>query len=527
MPVPTLITDLNVVESANSPAGTESIGANMDNYIRALSAFIAQNYEAIGTSSFDGTRQFNLYVSVSGNDATNDGLSVSTPFATLQKALDTMMTLGFVSGRRTINIAAGTYNTSGNRTARIGPANEAESGPANTDPYARDGVAPANYILIKGPDVGYDPTTNPWPTPTAIFDGGGTSVTGIQIEGRVNVLVKNIKFSNYSSGSAAGISTDGGWLRTENVHTENCVYGIVAQQARLEVRGGDIYGTPGKVGTGIRSIFLTYHSIGSQLAAGAGQGPRLRYLDVGFWAQEGSTGHSDSVSYEDCTTGILCTVNSRVNYSYSNFKRCSRAIRVEYKAVIYGYATANFNYLTANANTEAISVQSGGVDVDRDAYSNGVYATDYISSSVVVSATTSNIPILTKTLPIGRFAPTISSIRKPQHIEGRAFGRIDTTLAGLVEFKIRFLGSTQAAVQVSAGTTPRDFVIDFMVIFNASNQQELMIRMSPHLYSSQLCDIAHDSINFNANSWDLRLECQPTNTGDSITFTHAHMKVVG
>lgn len=42
MPVPAAITDLNVSEALNSPPGSETLGANMDNYIRALSAFIAQ-----------------------------------------------------------------------------------------------------------------------------------------------------------------------------------------------------------------------------------------------------------------------------------------------------------------------------------------------------------------------------------------------------------------------------------------------------------------------------------------------------
>lgn len=42
MPVPALITDLNISAALNSPAGTESIGANMDNYVRAHAAFIAQ-----------------------------------------------------------------------------------------------------------------------------------------------------------------------------------------------------------------------------------------------------------------------------------------------------------------------------------------------------------------------------------------------------------------------------------------------------------------------------------------------------
>jgi len=42
MPVPSLITDLSTTISSNSPAGSENVGTSMDDYIRALSAFIAQ-----------------------------------------------------------------------------------------------------------------------------------------------------------------------------------------------------------------------------------------------------------------------------------------------------------------------------------------------------------------------------------------------------------------------------------------------------------------------------------------------------
>jgi hypothetical protein len=42
MAVPTVITDVNVSAASNSPAGSESIGTNADDYIRAHAAFIGQ-----------------------------------------------------------------------------------------------------------------------------------------------------------------------------------------------------------------------------------------------------------------------------------------------------------------------------------------------------------------------------------------------------------------------------------------------------------------------------------------------------
>lgn len=42
MPVPTLITDLSTTAASNSPAGTDSVLPNLDDYLRAHASFIAQ-----------------------------------------------------------------------------------------------------------------------------------------------------------------------------------------------------------------------------------------------------------------------------------------------------------------------------------------------------------------------------------------------------------------------------------------------------------------------------------------------------
>ena len=46
MPVPTSIADCNVTASNNSPAGTDSIGTNLDDYLRAHAAILRQVYDA-------------------------------------------------------------------------------------------------------------------------------------------------------------------------------------------------------------------------------------------------------------------------------------------------------------------------------------------------------------------------------------------------------------------------------------------------------------------------------------------------
>lgn len=77
MPVPSTINDLSTVAGSNSPAGTDTPQEG-DNYIRALSAFIAQVRDAVlsGTSS-----SITLNLTVKGNtilgDAASDTLTIN------------------------------------------------------------------------------------------------------------------------------------------------------------------------------------------------------------------------------------------------------------------------------------------------------------------------------------------------------------------------------------------------------------------------------------------------------------------
>jgi hypothetical protein len=63
MPIPTTIDELDPVAANNSPAGTEEVGTDMDNYIRALSSFIAQLYGIVdGPYVYENLSSFRAYV---------------------------------------------------------------------------------------------------------------------------------------------------------------------------------------------------------------------------------------------------------------------------------------------------------------------------------------------------------------------------------------------------------------------------------------------------------------------------------
>lgn len=417
-----------------------------------------------------GEKVFTVYVATTGSDS-NDG-SVSAPFATVQKAFNTLMSIGTLGGSRRISVAAGTYSSVSARTARLGQAFPSETVP-NTN-YQTGGSTSANHIIIEGPDVGYDPSSLPEPVPTAIFDGGGAATVGMTFVG-VKVLVKNIKFLDYSGSSAScGISADSSWLRTENVHAENCYYGISSARGRVEVKGGVLKDC---TGAGIRSIFLNKHEIGNQNAGAAGQGPFFRNCTFGLFAQECATGHSDYATYEDCDDGIRVTVVSRVNYSGSDFKRNGRGVRADANCVIVADGTETFNDGTADANDENVVLQTGAIDVSRDPYANSALATNY-NSAADITGTATSTAILTRTIKRGRFCPNLSSIRKPVHISGEAYGTVSGT-ADIKQLKIR-LGSTILASASIPSTYTGAWYAQWKVTFTDSNVQTAVMSVLLH-----------------------------------------------
>lgn len=484
-----------------------------------------------------GARAFNLYVSVTGDDS-NDGLTAGTPFATLQKAFDTLMAIGVVGGTRIINIAAGTYNTVSNRRAVLGPANEVEGGDPNTDPYKEDGIVCVNYIVVQGPDVGYDPISNPWPTPTAIFDGGGSSSGCLVVEGRLaKVLFKNIKVQNYA---ANGLTNDSAAIRTENMHFSGCLVGIDSLKGSIEVRGGDFYGTAGKVGTGVRSLFKSYHSIGDQSAVGSMRGPRMRYLAVGLHAQEGATGHADSVLFEDCVTGLYCTVNSRFNYAYSNFKRCTRAVRCEYNSVVFHNSTAEFNAATADANDEIFMITTGGVSLDTttNQLTPKTFVTpEYGDMPMTITGTTSVVSVLEVELPAGHFAPqTIYSTRKPIQFRLHAYGNIPAATADVKLFSFR-LGTTMIVGSTLTYDVYGDWIFEATITLLDYNKQAGSSKLHARFASDTAdpldsglytwVDVDTGTEDTKASTTTLKFTIQPQNAADTITVNYAQIDLVG
>lgn len=458
------------------------------------------------------------YVATTGNDTTGTGTALA-PFATVQKAVNVIANSPIVAGSWGISIAAGTYNTASNKVTRIGSANMSSSTPNDTA-YQENGVVCKNYIYIFGPDVGYDPATDPTPTPTAIFDGGGTATSGFQVDS-ANVLFKNIKGINYDgSSSTAFIQGERSKIRCENVHGDGNWWDIAGYNGKLEVKGGTLNGAQGGA---IRSIFLNKHEIGNQAAGAIGQGPFITNAAVGLYAQEGATGHSDYVSYDGCVRGVRVSVNSRVNLNSSDFKNCTQAVLVENGNILR--ANVTFNDGTADANGENVVLMHGAVDLTRDDNALGGYATNFLDGEYVIGDTGS-ITVLSKTLTKGDFAPALTAQRHSPMIKFTSFGA-RTGTAGTVKHKLR-LGSTvlvENTVTSGAGYDG-DWKCEGTIAFLDSNSQVANLVTLVHT-KEVLVDSDKGTDDLSAADVTLTYEVELSNAADEVRIYNAHFEVWG
>lgn len=219
----------------------------------------------------------NLYVATTGSDS-NDGLSSSYPFATIQRAFDvTAEYAPCLPGRWVINIAAGTY----------------------TETLVFDSATRSEYpITIKGPTIGHPSV------PTAIIQPDATSDTILTFaEGRGWFSLIDLKLTGATTGTALVLN---GSVRvaTSNVHITACLKGVTSQHGSMLAPAGGIWtgiakGTAG--GIGFTSQYAATHSF---TGTGAGDGVQITAFERGMLINEGAQGHLDGAQISNCGIGI-------------------------------------------------------------------------------------------------------------------------------------------------------------------------------------------------------------------------------
>lgn len=257
-----------------------------------------------GTDTFTiepaNTTQANaVYVGPTGSN-TNDGLTATTAFLTIQTALNALVLWKPLRFGWTVWLAAGTYAEACSLPSGVAfsdqyltirgpvPAKGTASGATtnaagygtgttvvtlasagtgtvlagDTITFAGD---PAYYTISVGDaDVSNGGTLTFYPglqvaipasttaitvqttaryTPTAIIDYPGSGSVGLDINQHNKVKVQDIKFTNWMGTAVTGVNADSGCvLWTVNVHASYCRQGIVGNDCQILVQGGLLHG---------------------------------------------------------------------------------------------------------------------------------------------------------------------------------------------------------------------------------------------------------------------------------------------
>ncbi|WP_315136927.1 hypothetical protein [Achromobacter marplatensis] len=467
-----------------------------------------------------------LYVRPTGAAANADGISLSTAIS-INRVSSLLLNYGPVlGGTWRVKLAAGTYVDGTTNRLTIGPSLDTDQA-AGDAPKAKDTLLNGNYVIFEGPDVGYEPASNPWPTPAALFDGRGSSGIAFNFRGGFRAIVRDIKFQDYRGG---GVAVTSGALRCENVHTSGCTYGISGLHSFLEVKGGWLYGSANKEHTGIRSLFLTKHDIGSQLAGAPGQGPRITNCNVGFLAQEGSTGHSDFVTYEDNVFAVNATVNARVNANGSSFKRNQVAVSTRLGAVVFTPGV-EWSTGTVDANNDNMRCQTGQIlmPTGPEAYAQTYEQVFVDHNDSQVTGTTTEAVMRTYPIAENRLTCAPNNVYKGKVLRIRASGTITGT-NGSKAFRIRLGAASGLLVGGTiAATCHGSFILEASIYLTAPAAQKSWLRFSTAYgeVTARASTATSTIATASAEPMPLKLTCALANTADTVVVETFEVELTG
>lgn len=231
-------------------------------------------------------KEENIYVDLNGSDE-NNGLSISKPFKTIQKAFNHIKddVKSSLVKKYIVNIGSGVFN----------------------EINILFDTPTVERVIIKGANVGGHPNT-----PTTIINGilGTNYDHGMRVSGiGVKALVKDIKFINFKGGNSriGLVGESESDLITDNIHADECDWcGIYAfNTVRARIQGGIL--------TNCRSGFIANST---QCTIGYTEGKATiisNCIESGVYWSRGSQGHIDYVDISNCGIGIDISENSRVD----------------------------------------------------------------------------------------------------------------------------------------------------------------------------------------------------------------------
>ncbi|UYE95884.1 hypothetical protein KNLIENLN_00072 [Sinorhizobium phage NV1.1.1] len=457
-----------------------------------------------------------VYAAASGGLSTNDGLSASQPFDTFQNAIEAIEKWAPLErGQWQIDLAAGVY-------AR--------------GRFPDEGLMTAFPIRIVGPSVGGHPNV-----PTAIIREGATEAAFGILAFYTDIYVQDVKIEDYNgSSSSSGIRVNWGRVLTNNVHFEDCYYGVTGMNfATIDVKGG-IFNDCGYLnsdsgqasGHAIRGVFHTKWEIGTQSAGTLANGPIIRNSAGAARAQEYADGHWDYVTIEDCSSGLRLLVNSRLNIDGSSFKRISNSAVYATQGSYVDPTSSTVFGTGADANGRNYSMGSGsnasgggiiGQNVANSA-NPGILKTSF-PNQVINSTANAAIDTFTvdqDALNDAQFSG-ISAKKLIARVSGDLTGTTGTFKRLLLRVGGTLAGGTPTTISFSQ-TATGPFEATFEVAFTGPNAQ--YVSMGGRHSSSSPVNNANTTIATNADVV-VSLEGVMNNAADSITIKSVEWSQIG
>ncbi|KKN27342.1 hypothetical protein LCGC14_0865670 [marine sediment metagenome] len=400
----------------------------------------------------------NLYVATTGSDS-NDGETVGAPFATLQKALDTIaMFSNALPGKWQINCAAGTYSTA---------ANSVSDWPL--------GLLTNKLVDIVGPDVSGHPNV-----PTAIFDGTNSSTTGFRCSTGAKVKLKDLKFQNYTTANAisgSGVCT----LVLDNVHTDDADHGVIATtQCRLYVNGG-LFNLVTPNTACIASEFFSVHHIGYSFnettgTPTAGTDPTLTGdgTGIGMLVKEFASGHVGAV-LNNFATGADISINSRIHFdSGTDIKNNGIGVKATHQSMFID-SGITWNTGGGDANTNNVMLRNFSSQAN-----DGTAVTPRMTKKELLlsqhTGTTGETFLQSFTLRVGEWMGSRNSIYEGRILRVKMYGSTTGT-AGTKTIRWRIstsatgVAGTVVGIAAIAASPAGNFVHEFELHVNGASAQ--------------------------------------------------------
>lgn len=263
-----------------------------------------------------------IYVAPAGSN-TNDGLSSTEPFATIQAAGDAVIrnwANNMVDGLWRVQLAAGTYKRATFTRA----------------------IRNCEAFQVWGPEAS-------WGVPTAIINNVDSEVSaiGLYFNGLDRVHVKDIKCTNFNGNNGLGVSfSNASMAYCQNIHVANCEW------AGIYMQGGSRFYVAGGLVEGCSEGIVAYTGVTFTIGYVSNGHPTVirNCTQSGFSAYNSSAGHVDYAEISSCPVGASITNQSRVDFMGAKIMGCNVAISADVNstyvkntddAVLFSSGTAN------------------------------------------------------------------------------------------------------------------------------------------------------------------------------------------